>query len=242
MLWYVLFANVNAISKHAELDLCGDKTTWGHGGFGEAGSGLVGRIMGKPGISKGGQIVMISNVNWIWPRAYVHRHKLHTRLPGWTAQGPSEVRKTMEMITPMAGGQEPRCRGQQPIYQQKLHLTWNNFFSGNIICSWMGENGFGCTMTCRRDHLPKDIPAENFHKKKTRSDPRPKVARFHQPICAAKTVMPEGDKEGHERVYVWFQSTSSYNLSTVNALNECSPFIRKKERGREASKRRWGLK
>jgi hypothetical protein len=31
MLWYVLFANANAIkNKHAELDLCGDETTWGH--------------------------------------------------------------------------------------------------------------------------------------------------------------------------------------------------------------------
>jgi hypothetical protein len=42
--------------------LCGDETTWGHGCFGEAGSGLVGRIMGKPGILKGGQIVMISDI------------------------------------------------------------------------------------------------------------------------------------------------------------------------------------
>ena len=241
MLWYVLFANVNAISKHAELDLCGDETTWGHGGFGEAGSGLVGRIMGKPGISKGGQIVMISDVNRIRPRAYVHRHKLHTKPPGWTTQGPSEVRKIMEMITPMVEGQEAGYGGQRQIYRQKPHSTWDNFFSGDIICSWMGENGFGCTMTCRRDRLPKDIPAENFHKKKTSSDSRPKVARFHQPICAVKTVMPEGDKEGYERVHVSFQSTSSCNLSTVNALNECSMFIRKKERGRGASKRKWGI-
>jgi hypothetical protein len=29
MLWYVLFSNVNATSKHAEFDLCGDETTWG---------------------------------------------------------------------------------------------------------------------------------------------------------------------------------------------------------------------
>ena len=96
-------------------------------------------------------------------------------------------------------------------------------------------------MTCCRDHLPKNIPGEYFHKKKTTSDSGAKVARFHQPICAMKTVMPEGDKEAYERVHVSFQSASSCNLSTVNALNECSMFIRKKERGRGASKRQWGI-
>jgi hypothetical protein len=155
MLWYVLFANVNAISKHAELDLCADKTTWGHGGFGEAGTGLVGRSLGKPRIPKGGQIVMVSNVNQIRPGAYIHRHKLHAKPPGWTTRGPSEVRKIMEMITPMIEGQEPEYGGQRQIYEQKPHSTWDNHFSGDIICNWMGENGFGCTMTCSRDRLLK---------------------------------------------------------------------------------------
>ena len=68
---------MNCISKHAELDQCGDETTWGHSGFGEARSGLVGQIMGKPGVLKGGQIVMISEVNRMGPCAYLHRHKLH---------------------------------------------------------------------------------------------------------------------------------------------------------------------
>jgi hypothetical protein len=76
MLYDVLISNLNAITKHAEADQCGDETTWGHGGYGEAGSGLAGRIMGKPGITRGGQIVIISDVSRCRPRAYVHRHKL----------------------------------------------------------------------------------------------------------------------------------------------------------------------
>ena len=75
MLYRVLFANVNAVSKFLEMDLCGDKTTWGHQGYGEAGSGLMGRIVGKPGITKGGQIVMVSDVHWIRPRAYVQTQR-----------------------------------------------------------------------------------------------------------------------------------------------------------------------
>ena len=54
---------MNCISKHAESDQCGDEMSWGHGGFGEAGSDLVGRIMGKPGVSKGEHIFMISDMN-----------------------------------------------------------------------------------------------------------------------------------------------------------------------------------
>jgi hypothetical protein len=224
MLWEVLFANVNAISKHAELDLCSDKITWGHGGFGEAGSGLVGRIMGKPGISKGKQIETISDMNHIPPWMHVHHHKLHTKPPGWTTQGPSEVRNIMEMIISMVEGQKPSHR-QHHIYCHKPHSMWDNYFSGDKIFSWLGENGFGSTMTCCRDHLPKDTPAENSHKKKTCSNSHPKAACFHQSIVAMQNFMPEGEKKGYQCIHVSFQSTSSCNLSTVNALNECSMFL-----------------
>ena len=76
-MYRTLVHNVNFISLYSESDQCGDETTWGHGGYGEAGSGLVGSIMGKPGVSKGGQRVIISDVNRMWPRAYMHWHKLH---------------------------------------------------------------------------------------------------------------------------------------------------------------------
>ncbi len=68
MLYDVIISNLNTITKYAEADQCGDETTWGHGGYGEAGSGLAGRIMGKPGITQGGQIVIISDVSSCGPR------------------------------------------------------------------------------------------------------------------------------------------------------------------------------
>jgi hypothetical protein len=40
---------------------------------------------------------------------------------------------------------------------------------------------------------------------------------------------------------VSFQSTSSTNISTVNALNSNQLFVVKKERGQGASKRKWGI-
>jgi hypothetical protein len=97
-------------------------------------------------------------------------------------------------------------------------------------------------MTCHQDHLLKDIPAENFHKKKTSSGLCPKGGPFHQPACAVKTIMPKGDNKGYEPMHVSFQSTSSCNLSAVNALNEGSIFIQKKELDAEQVRDSGGLK
>ena len=62
LIYKAIFRNVNTIIKWSDLDQSGDKTTWGHGGFDEKGSGLTGRITGKPGISKSGQIILTSLV------------------------------------------------------------------------------------------------------------------------------------------------------------------------------------
>ena len=39
--------NCNAILKRADQNLTLDETTWGHGGYGEAGSGLVSSLLNK---------------------------------------------------------------------------------------------------------------------------------------------------------------------------------------------------
>ena len=63
MIYNTIIKNTNAIMKAADVDQCGDKTTWVHGGYREAGTGIVGRIMRKPGISKVGHIFIASYVN-----------------------------------------------------------------------------------------------------------------------------------------------------------------------------------
>ena len=50
-----LVGNVNAIRKRAALDLCLDETTWANIGY--SGEALY-RIHGKPGVNKGGQMVI----------------------------------------------------------------------------------------------------------------------------------------------------------------------------------------
>ena len=242
MIYDTLIENLNAITEEAELDLCGDETTWGHGGFGESGSGLIGRIINKPGITKGGQIVMVSDVNRIRPRAYMHRHKLHIKPPGWTQQGPLEVRRLLEKLNGLVHG-EASADSRRQIFKKKPHSTWDNFFSGDRICTYIGQNGFGATMTCRRDRLPSGVHADNMCKQKTSNEARPKAARFNQPINLVQIVAGDeaADTKAFVRVHTTFQSTSSCNISTVNALNECGMYVRKRERGRGDNKRFWGI-
>jgi hypothetical protein len=111
--------NINALTKRAELDLCGDETTYGHMGYGEPGSGLVARIMGKPGISKGGQIVLVADASRNYPRIYMHRHKCHEKYDGWNKQGPAEVRRLMEIITSRIKG-EREVTGIQNSQSEKV--------------------------------------------------------------------------------------------------------------------------
>jgi hypothetical protein len=46
------------MTQLADLDLCANKTTCRHGGFGEAGAGIIARRMNKPGITFGMQTVL----------------------------------------------------------------------------------------------------------------------------------------------------------------------------------------
>ena len=236
-IWKCLVHNVNAVSKKAELDLCGDETTYATGAFGEKGAGIVGQIANKPGITKGGQIVLVSDVHRIRPRAYLHRHKLH-KDDEFSIMAQVEVRKIVDKLDKMVVGAE----GDQPkLFDSKPHTTWDNYFSGDKIFDYVGKLGQGMIMTCRRDRLPTEIDGKFLHKKKTDSSHKTKVARFFEPVIAVKEVAPgERDEwKKYERVHVSFQSTSSCNFSLVNSLNHCELTREQRERGRGKSKRKW---
>ena len=51
---------------------------------------------------------------------------------------------------------------------------------------------------------------------------------------------PEASQK-YVRLHCSFQSTSSCNFTTVNALNECNLTVQRKERGHQESKRYWGI-
>ena len=224
--------NVNALTLRACLDLCGDETTFGHQGFGEPDSGLLSKILGKPGITKGMQTVVVCDVDRIRPRAFLHRHKKHRKI--FNQQGPNEVALLWEeQLQPLTTFQNKYAK---QLFSIKPHLTWDNFFSGDVITEYAAEQGFGFTTTVRRDRLPSGVPGKYWHKEKTTPVAhRPKAARFNFPIVATKQI-----NESHV-VFTSFQSTSSCNIVSVNGLNACTLYAHSKERGLKNSKRRWAI-
>lgn len=248
MIYATMCHNVRALTQSASLDLCADETSWAHQGFGERGSGLLSRIFNKPGITKGGQTVMLLDAYRCRPYWYVHRHKCHNSFgKEWTKSGQSEVRMIMEGIAPFVNGSNSGCR---TIWSSKPHTTWDNHFSGDLIMEWLGNEGYATTMTCRRDRLPDKVPIEYFHHHKTTpGDKIAKYARFQNPITAVKIARRKDATDDcspesfYTRVHVSMQSTSSTNFTTVNALNQNFNSIRIRERGREAAgtKRTWGI-
>ena len=123
--------------------------------------------MGNPGVLKGGHIFMVSDVNQMRPRAYLHRHKLHVKPTDWTASGPLEVRRIMEKVSRMVMyGEDTEDGSTKKVFRAKPHTTWDNYFSSDLVMDWLGQNGFGATMTFRRDRLPSSVPNHFLRLKK----------------------------------------------------------------------------
>ena len=90
--------------------------------------------MGKPGVSKGGQTVLVCDAHRVRPRAYYHRHKLQSKPDGWTASGMVQARILIEALECMViKSNDSSTTPKFQIYYQKPHITMDNYFSGDKI-------------------------------------------------------------------------------------------------------------
>ena len=65
----------------------------------------------------------------------------------------------MEKVSKMVmDGEDTEDGSTKKVFRAKPHTTWDNYFSGDLVMDWLGQNGFGATMSCRRDHLPSGVP------------------------------------------------------------------------------------
>ena len=80
------------LTEEAGIDICGDETRWSTSSYVEAGKGVTGGAKNKPGVIKGGQNILLNNVNKIRPLTSMHIHKLHSNPTGWTVMGNIEVK------------------------------------------------------------------------------------------------------------------------------------------------------
>ena len=231
-IWEVIAHNANAFSLFAECDLCYDETSYAFNVWGEKGTGLIGLVMGKPGITRGGKTCLLSDVHRIRPRGYIHRHKLHQKT--FNCAGPHEVLLVWQRMQPLFHADSFRPRG---IFREKPHITCGNFFSGDDVIKYACTEGFGLTMTCRRDRLPSTMPRKHLCKSKTAVTKRSRAARWMHPIFCLRQHQPTGALIQ----LTTFQSTSSCNLIHVNAVNANTMYAASKERGKGAHKRHWAI-
>eukprot|EP00536_Pseudo-nitzschia_multiseries_P017657 jgi/Psemu1/51923/gm1.51923_g len=84
--------------------------------------------------SKGGHRVILSVMDRVRPRGYLHRHQQYKKQPPHSAKGYSEVQDIFtKCVNPEIG----------KLWSSPPHLTADNFFNGNSILHWMGGLGFG---------------------------------------------------------------------------------------------------
>ena len=184
MIYRTLVDNVIALTKKGELDLTGDETSWGFQGFGEKGSKVVTRVVGKPGITKGGQTAIVSASNQICPYWYQHCRAYTPRYgKGFSAEGPAEVRSCIDELEKYVEGREG---DRKKIFSNCPHLTWDNYFSGESICHYAGEKGFGLLMTNRRDRLPEGVKV-NICTKKDRFNYKIKKSKIYSSSYFSQT-------------------------------------------------------
>ena len=209
----------------------------------------------------GGQIAMLFDISRRYPRAYVHRHKLHTCTPPFTAVGQSEVVMLVTAIDSLlqtegdnndAGRKVsiPNPTGaskleftKKPIYLKRPHITADNFFSSELIMEWLGRKGYGMTATCARNRIPKAIKPFTHHSTVDSTHARCKAMRFESPVVAIQQHAAENGAAAYTKTFVSFQSTGGTNIIGVNNLLSVRLYVGQKERGRkkDGSKRVYGI-
>jgi hypothetical protein len=110
---------------------------------------------------------------------------------------------------------EPNRSDTCQIFTEKPHSTWDNYFFGDLIMDYLGENGFAATMTCQQNRLPKGVDNCFLHKEKTvPKDPVARVARFNHPI----TLVTSKTKERQMPVIAAGNETETSSLQKSHGL------------------------
>ncbi|KAL7529487.1 hypothetical protein ACHAXR_004154 [Thalassiosira sp. AJA248-18] len=127
------------------------------------------------------------------------------------------------------------------IYESYPHGTADNHFSGEHVMDFAGRQGFGLTVTNRRDRFPKGTKPYFHHDKTVPGCKNTKAARYEKPIVAIKQVPATDSALAYTKTQVSFQSTGATNIQGVNNLPSCSLYVTTKSRGIGPNKRVWGI-
>ena len=132
---------MNALISKASLDLTIDETTWSNMLY----AGLALTHVRKPGVTKGGQNVLLMDsrrrymLKW-YPRIGSKTKK--DRPVGFGQEGPSEVKYMVDYILPLIDGNPcPPNDKSCSIFSEPPQLCADSHFSGDNIMHYLGING-----------------------------------------------------------------------------------------------------
>ena len=159
LVWDVMTHNMKQVIKKMGLDHTIDETTWPSASY----SDMHNRVQGKK-CTKGGQHVLLLDAQRRYIYGWTPRHNLWPVEKPFTASGPAEVKRLVEIVLPLVKGdaEDDDDKGLQ-ILDDPPHIALDNHFSGDVTLNLLGELGFKGTMTCRRDRLPKSVAKKHFH-------------------------------------------------------------------------------
>ncbi len=223
---------------------------------------VVNRMNGKMH-SKGGQTTLIYDINWHYPRGYIHHHKLQLKPMGFTAQGPSEIFdivKTIDVQTvdaPQSSWEEVVIQNptevgtlkfrMKNVSPQPPHIVADNHFSGEEVMTLLGRKGYSATMMNRRDRFPEGFKPYLHHEGVKSGCPKERAMRLENPIVAIKQVPAVEDEDGstkakvYTRTLVSFQLTGPKNVCGVNNLPSVNLYVSERVHGKGAATKVWGI-
>ncbi len=175
LVWDVMTHNMNQLIDKGGLDLTMDETTWPNSSYAD----VQGHLQGKK-TDKGGQHVLLLGSKRRYIYAYTPCHKFYEVVQPFTASGPAEVKRVVDMIAPLVvvTTKDPTDKRKQ-IFSECVHIAMDNHFSGDDVLRYLGEGGWKGTTTCRRARLPKSVPRKYFNFIKAAPvNARSKVAQF----------------------------------------------------------------
>ncbi len=159
MVWDVMTRNMNQLIDKGDLDVTMDEATWQNSSYAD----IQGCLQGKK-TDRGGQYVLLLDSK----RGYIYAdtpcHKFFEVVPPFTATSPAQVKRLVDMITPLLVGttKDPTDKRKQ-ISSEFVHIAMDNHFSGDDVLHYLGEGGWKETMTCRHDRLTKSVPRKYFN-------------------------------------------------------------------------------
>ena len=240
LIWDVMTHNMNRMIQFGGLDCTGDETSWPNSSYADVHRTLKGKKT-----DRGGQHVLLLDARRRYIYAWTPHHRCFAKNETFSATGQAEVVRLIDKMEPLlVGGHQDDGDTRRQIFNERVHITMDNYFSGDNVMKYLGERGYKATMTCRRDRLPEGVPKSAFHYLKgIKVDNRTRVARFEQPNVAVKYVKQEEGSEmkDYTLTHVSFQSTGGTNISSVNALSENVLYVRERKKCRGEQQRKWGI-